>query len=271
MSSADRPHLLEDLAAPVYMAGVGGAILGSAAPALYALRKGKVPGIMPVTTGAVLGELGGNVLGGGYGLYRRGRREARDPSPQNFSKRSNTLAKHFAAGAVLDLLLGGNPDAALSGALGTTLISSGLSGALSPTPGLAAARAALPASAALGAGIGASRLAKKMWERSKSSGALDTMYDVSYVLPDEEIAEGVVRVPLGKIPLLRQLFDLRVKAYGGASVPEIVDAAIAGGADLPKAPTRTLTGFETLHGYRPRALSVSKTSAARVWYRLRSA
>lgn len=271
MTAASRPSLVEDLAAPVYVTGVGGAVLGAALPALYALRRGQAPGLMPVTTGAVLGELGGNVLGGGYGLYRRSRAEQPTPAAPSFAKRSNYLARSVGAGALLDLLLGGDYERPLSGALIPAVGGTTLSALLAPQPGLAAARAAAPTAAALGAGIGASRLLRRAYHRRKQSGALGSSYTVTYLLPDSETAEGTVRLPLNKIPLLRKLLAPKVDAYGGVTRQEIIDAALAGGADIPGGPIRTLTGFETIHGYRPVTLSVSKTSAARVWYRLRSA
>lgn len=186
-------------------------------------------------------------------------------------KRSNYLARSVGAGAVLDLLLGGDYERPLSGALIPAVGGTALSALLAPQPGLAAARAAAPSAAALGAGVGASRLLRRAYHRRKESGALGSSYTVSYVLPDSEVAEGVVRLPLSKIPLLRKLLGPKVDAYGGVTQQEIIDAALAGGASIPGSPIRTLVGFETLHGYRPGALSVSKTSAARVWYRLRSA
>jgi hypothetical protein len=265
VNPAPTLHILEDLSAPTYMGGVGGAVLGAALPTVYALARRRAPSLLPLTTGAVLGELGGAAAGGGYGLYRRARRK-------QSSVLSSPLARYFAAGAVVDTLLNprysGDP---VGGALKTTALSAGLSGLLSEGNFGKAVAHSLPSSAALGAGVGASRLAKGLYQRAKSSGALDRSYDVSYTLPDQEVAEGTVRLPAGRVPLLRSLFSPDVESYGGVSDQEILDAALAGGADIPGSPARTLVGFETLHGYRPGALSVSKTSAARVWYRLRSA
>ena len=201
----------------------------------------------------------------------------RVPNPQLSLRKvsgvlDNPLARYFGAGLGLDLLLSpsysGDP---VGAALQSTAASAALSGLLSEGDFGRAVRQSLPTSASFGAGVGASRLAKRALHRDKYSGVLDRSYDVSYTLPDQELAEGTVRLPAGRIPLLRSLFSPDVAAYGGVTDQEILDAALAGGADIPGAPTRTLAGFETLHGYRPGALSVSKTSAARVWYRLRSA
>lgn len=266
MSTPQRqPSFAEDLSAPVYVGSALGMLGGAAIPSLLAARRGKLPGIQPLMAGALLGELGGVTGGTGYGLYRRARRK-------QSSVVSSPLARYFAAGAAMDALL--SPHVSrdpVGGALRTTALSAALSGLVSEGKFLDAARRSLPSSAAFGAGVGASRLAKGLYQRAKISGYLDTEYGVSYTLPDDEVVEGVVRLPVGKIPLLRRAFAPKVDAYEGATAREILDAALAGGADIPNAPTRTLTGFETLHGYRPRALSVSKTSAARVWYRLRSA
>ncbi len=264
MATPSSPSLSEDLAAPVYVGGALGTLTGAAIPALAAVRRRRLPGFEPLVAGTVMGELAGMAGGAGYGLYRRARRK-------QSSVLSSPLARYFAAGAAVDALL--NPrysEDPVKGALKTTALTAGLSGLVSEGDfGKAVARS-LPSSAAFGAGVGASRLAKGLL-RDKYSGVLDRSYDVSYTLPDQEIAEGAVRLPAGRVPLLRSLFSPDVESYGGATAREILDAALAGGADIPNAPTRTLTGFETLHGYRPRALSVSKTSAARVWYRLRSA
>ena len=264
MAAPSSPSLSEDLAAPVYVGSALGTLTGAAIPALVAARSKRLPRFEPLAAGAMMGELAGMAGGTGYGLYLRARRK-------QSSVLSSPLARYFAAGAALDALL--NPrysEDPVKGALKTTALTAGLSGLVSEGDfGKAVARS-LPSSAAFGAGVGASRLTKGLL-RDKYSGVLDRSYDVSYTLPDQEIAEGTVRLPAGRVPLLRSLFSPDVESYGGVTDQEILDAALAGGADIPGSPARTLVGFETLHGYRPGALSVSKTSAARVWYRLRSA
>ena len=258
------PSFSEDLAAPVYVGGALGTLTGAAIPTLVAARSRKMPRFEPLVAGTLMGELAGMAAGAGYGLHRRTRRK-------QSSLLANPLTRYFGAGMAADYLL--NPrysEDPVKGALKTTALTAGLSGLVSEGDfGRAVARS-LPPSAAFGAGVGASRLAKGLL-RDKYSGVLDRSYGVSYTLPDQEVAEGTVRLPAGRVPLLRRLFAPDVEAYGGVTEQEILDAALAGGANVPGAPARTLVGFETLHGYRPGALSVSKTSAARVWYRLRSA
>jgi len=108
--------------------------------------------------------------------------------------------------------------------------------------------------------------------RAKQSGLMRDEYDVSFVPEDdtETQLEGTVTVPFGSIPLLRRLFKAKAHGFDGVTEAEILDAVQVGGAGITGLPRRTAMGFESIHGYRPLDVHVTKTAARRAWYRLRS-